>query len=390
MTELQILREISEQFGTPAYIFNVDIFHERIRRVQTALQGKADLCYSIKANPFLIRYLPDSVRYIEVCSPGELTICEKSGVDMRKILFSGVNKTLEDVERAMEDGVGIFTAESRLHVRYIHECAMKRHIRVPVILRLSSGNQFGMDSEELVDIVANRERYAGIELIGLHYYTGTQKKKAKLIAKELQELDAFCQRLKRDYDFTVSHVEYGPGLAVDYFGEDPELTDIQLLEEASVYIREFADTYHLGIEMGRFLAASCGTYLTQVMDVKDTHDIHYAICDGGIHQVKYYGQTMAMQVPEIQVLDPQHSRSEFWSLCGSLCTTADVLVRKAPLTGVGPGCILAFERVGAYSVCEGMSLFLSRDLPKVLAYTRDQGVVLLRDRIVTDSLNTSI
>ena len=124
------------------------------------------------------------------------------------------------------------------------------------------------------------------------------------------------------------------------------------------------------------------------MDTKVTHGINYAICDGGINHLKYYGQTMAMQVPHITVYRPVGDKAENWSLCGSLCTTADVLVRKAELTGAGAGSVLVFDRAGAYSVTEGLALFLSRPMPNIYIYSENGGLIKLRGQILTDPLNT--
>ena len=86
---------------TPAYVFDTDKFAARAQKTASALGDNIPLCYSIKANPFLIKHLPSCVQWLEVCSPGELTICENTGIDLGRIIFSGVNKTQEDVERAM-------------------------------------------------------------------------------------------------------------------------------------------------------------------------------------------------------------------------------------------------------------------------------------------------
>lgn len=373
---------------TPAYVFDTDKFAARAQKTASALGDNIPLCYSIKANPFLIKHLPSCVQWLEVCSPGELTICENTGIDLGRIIFSGVNKTQEDVERAMADGVGIFTAESLLHAELINDCAVKNGKTVPIILRLSCGNQFGMDESDIRKIICGRDEYKGLDIKGLHYYTGTQKKKAAIIRDELAVLEDLIESLKKDYGFCTDHVEYGPGLACDYFGKEPEETDMLLLSEASEYLREFAQKYPLSIEMGRFLASDCGSYLTKIMDTKVTHGINYAICDGGINHLKYYGQTMAMQVPHITVYRPVGDKAENWSLCGSLCTTADVLVRKAELTGAGAGSVLVFDRAGAYSVTEGLALFLSRPMPNIYIYSENGGLIKLRGQILTDPLNT--
>ncbi len=87
---------------------------------------------------------------------------------------------------------------------------------------------------------------------------------------------------------------------------------------------------------------------------------------------------MAMQIPPMEVYERADNEERDWSVCGSLCTTADVLVRKVRLTGLGEGSVLAFHRVGAYSVCEGISLFLSRELPAVYMIDKHGEEKLLR------------
>ena len=138
--------------------------------------------------------------------------------------------------------------------------------------------------------------------------------------------------------------------------------------------------------MGRFLAASCGTYLTSVADIKNNCGNEYVICDGGINHLKYYGQTMAMQVPPVCVLG-RSGMEKSYTLCGSLCTTADLLVRKAELPRLDIGDVLSFGRCGAYSVTEGTALFLSRTMPRIIMYSEESGAQLIRDFFDTDKLN---
>ncbi|ADU21565.1 alanine racemase [Ruminococcus albus] len=385
--EKEILKNAALTLGTPCYIFDTDVFAKRAAAVKNAFGDRVGLCYSIKANPFLLAALPEEFSYIEVCSPGELSICENVGAPLDKIIFSGVNKTGEDIARAYADGVAIFTAESRLHAELINECAVKNGGRVKLILRLAHGSQFGMDKSDLLDIIDRREQFAGVEIIGLHYFTGTQKTKVKTIEKELALLDELCAELENEHGYKPSHIEYGTGLAVEYYKDFTESTDIALLEEASAVIRPFAEKYPLTVEMGRFFAAECGSYLTKIMDIKTTNDLKYVICDGGINHVNYYGQNMAMKVPPIEVIEKTGEEKDY-CLCGSLCTTADILVRKATLPTLERGDIIAFSKCGAYSVAEGIAAFLSRDMPAVALFSEKDGLVSQRGHVATHPLNT--
>lgn len=369
---------------------------------------------------------------MEVCSPGELEICIALGVKPESIIYSGVMKEKCDIERAVSYGVGILTCESIRHAMLIsdvmsegtHETGFVK-TKAQVILRLTSGNQFGMSLDDIEYIISQPDEFKGITVMGIHYYSGTQKSLRK-INKDLEKIKSALSVLKEKYSFEPQLVEYGPGLCVEYFEDDWQEKEKQSLDEAAEVLREFAEEYPLGIEMGRFLAASCGKYYTQVKDLKSTGDANYAILDGGIHHLNYFGQRMAMQVPPISIYradeiyfgeklgeikgtagpigntfngcevseNEERTGVEFtelpdtdYTLCGSLCTVADVLVREVKLKKLELGDVLEFGHCGAYSVTEAPALFLSRQLPAIYAYSKEYGYECLREHIPAAEIN---
>ena len=399
---------------TPYYVFDTDEFAKRAAMIRAALDCKGGrripLCFSIKANPFLLHRLPEGLDHVEVCSPGELEICIALGVKPESIIYSGVMKEKCDIERAVSYGAGILTCESIRHAALISEVMLEciqegaheaefAETKAHVILRLTSGNQFGMSLEDIEYIISHPDEFKGIAVMGIHYYSGTQKSLRK-INKDLEKIKSALTMLKDKYSFEPQLVEYGPGLCVEYFEEDWQKREIQALDEAAEVLREFAVEYPLGIEMGRFLAASCGKYYTQVKDLKSTGDANYAILDGGIHHLNYFGQRMAMQVPPIKVYAGEVSENEEkngveltelpdtdYTLCGSLCTVADVLVREVKLKKLELGDVLEFGHCGAYSVTEAPALFLSRQLPAIYAYSKECGYECLREHIPAAEIN---
>lgn len=387
------LTSLLPDLGTPSYIYDLDEFNRRAQLVKKYFGDSIGMCFSIKANAFLLGRLPEIFDKIEVCSPGELTICEKTGVDMDKIIFSGVNKTYEDVERAADDRVGTFTAESRLHLELINSAALRRNTVFPLLLRVTDnkgGSQFGMEEAEVLDIIAHRDDFKGVRIVGLHYFTGTQKRKPKPIERELAYLSELIDRIRADYSFDVERIEYGTGLAVDYFDSDADASEEERLASVAPALRELAEKAELTVEMGRFFAASCGYYLTKVIDVKTNFDINYAVVDGGLNQLKYDGQIQGMQIPKIIHLSGNEPAGEtkLWTLCGSLCTTADVLARGVELDNLQIGDTLVFCRTGAYSAMEGMAVFLSREMPVISVYSEEKGLTVLRERLYSDVFNT--
>ena len=399
---------------TPYYVFDTDEFAKRAAMIRAALDCKGGrripLCFSIKANPFLLHRLPEGLDHVEVCSPGELEICIALGVKPESIIYSGVMKEKCDIERAVSYGAGILTCESIRHAALISEVMLERmpegaheaefaETKTHVILRLTSGNQFGMSLDDIEYIISHPDEFKGIAVMGIHYYSGTQKSLRK-INKDLEKIKSALTGLKEKYGFEPQLVEYGPGLCVEYFEDDWQEREKQSLDEAAEVLREFAVEYPLGIEMGRFLAASCGKYYTQVKDLKSTGDANYAILDGGIHHLNYFGQRMAMQVPPIKVYAGEVSENEErtgvkftelpdtdYTLCGSLCTVADVLVREVKLKKLELGDVLEFGHCGAYSVTEAPALFLSRQLPAIYAYSKEYGYECLREHIPAAEIN---
>ena len=376
-------------YGTPSFVFDEVQLATRMRDIKDIVGETVRLCYSIKANPFLLPAMAQLTEKLEVCSPGEMDICIAEHAAPETILVSGVNKTLPDILAALDYGVRDFTAESPLHVRLLHEAAQQRNVTLRVLLRLSAGTQFGMDESDLRAAIADRERTPHLDIVGLHYFAGTQRKKLTEQKKELDMLRALMDSLREDYGFVTRRLEYGPGLYYPYFAHEDDSDTLTPLREIAPDLRKMAEITDLTVEMGRFFVSECGYYLTRVADVKTIRGGRCAILDGGMHHVNYIGSNMGMRVPHILHCPAdgrQPGESEDVMLCGSLCTTADVLVRKASLPALCVGDVLCFTRIGAYSVTEGPALFLSRDMPRILLLG-ENGPRLARDVIHTSSLN---
>ena len=437
-------QDVWERLGTPAYVFDLDCLEERIRMIRAHLGKQIRLVYAMKANPFLVEPLIGLVDGFEVCSPGEERICARVGVPGEMLVLSGVNKEEENFADLMDRyrDLPLYTAESAAQVRMLDRLARERDLTVRTLLRVSDGNQFGMDESVLRDVVQNRTAYPGLHLEGIQLFTGTQKKPRR-ISKEIDRLDAIlCDLRSRCGPGILDEAEYGPGLAVSYFEDDPPRPEDEALDALREKLENMRFDGHITLEMGRFIAAPCGSYLTKIVDVKENDGTNYVIVDGGIHQVNYYGQNMAMKIPSIRICQNHICRDEAAragakadsqetagtavqetagtaaqetagtaaqeaagtavqgpagpaasegdlprvTICGSLCTTADVLVREFSAGGLQPGDVLVFEKTGAYAVTEGISLFLSRDLPRVWLYAQGKWT-LIREKYMTEELN---
>ena len=125
------------------------------------------------------------------------------------------------------------------------------------------------------------------------------------------------------------------------------------------------------------------------MDIKQNHSENYAIVDGGMHQIVYFGQFMAMKHPKIRLFPEREDEdTQEWNICGSLCTVNDILVKRLPLSNLQIGDVLVFAKTGAYCMTEGISLFLTRELPEVVLLGTDGKFTTVRKPAETELFNT--
>lgn len=376
MSANALYEELALDYGTPLYFFDKDVAVNRVKEIQKRLKANTKLCYAIKANAFLLKMLKDEDILFEVCSPGELSICEKYDVAPEKIVFSGVCKTQKDVSRAYNLKVNTITVESKNHFEYLLNAAKNgdRHSQ-DFIIRLTSGNQFGMSKDDVYDCIEKLKELSVLNLNfrGIHFFTGTQKK-LKKIQEEILFIESFCDEVKNKTGIEFNSIEYGPGLSYNYFSDENESNNFTELDEFSSLIK--GSRYNYVVELGRFIASPCGKYITRIMDVKtDTNSesgkaLRYVIIDGGINHINYYGQIMGMKNPKVEHSGsfPAGSEKQDYTIAGSLCTTADIVLRKLPLSNPSAGDLLIFNDIGAYSVTEGIYLFLSHSLPAVVMH----------------------
>lgn len=384
---VDIIKKELNNLGTPAYIFDLDKLKTRVLNIKKILGSKANICYAMKANPFIIRPMDKYIDKYEVCSPGEYEICHRHNIAPEKIVVSGVNKTYESMDRILElsKGLGIFTIESEKHYEILSKLCKEKQLIINVLIRLSSGNQFGVDKENFERLANLVAEDSNLVLYGIHYYSGTQKKMKKIV-KEIEMLCEYRQYLKDNYNIELHELEYGPGLIFNYFESDTGYGFEEQLTELKEVLNSACQYEEITLEMGRFIASECGSYCTSVVDIKKNEDYNYCIVDGGIHQLNYYGQTMGMKKPYMDIISDSKDLTK-WNVCGSLCTVNDVILRDAMLPELTVGDILVFKNCGAYSVTEGMALFLSRELPKVMFYDKENGFRIVRRQIGTDFIN---
>lgn len=374
---------------TAYYVFDLGRVRERIAYLRQLLGTEVSLAYAVKANTFIIEGMIPYVERLEVCSPGEAAICEWLGVPPEKMVISGVYKTPSFIERSVISAPGrIYTVESLTQFQLLRELSEKYQKRLPVLLRLTNDSQFGINEEDIRSIIAGRAEYPYLDILGIQFFSGTQKTSGKKLAREIRHLDELLVSLEEEYGYRAEELEYGTGFPVSYY-DGESLDEEALITGFAEVLQGMTCKPKITLELGRSIAACCGKYYTHVVDKKRNKGQNYLLVDGGMHQLVYFGQYMGMKHPILSVCGKETEPStDSWNICGSLCSMNDILAKQVPLPEVSIGDTLCFENAGAYCMTEGMALFLSREIPAVYLVSEDGRRVLVRKPFETARLNT--
>ena len=414
--------KVINEIGTPAYVYDVAAIEERIKYLREKLG--ASILYAVKANSFIVKEIEEEIDGYEICSKGEFDICNSLNINRGKMVISGVHKDRPSIEEMMEkyDDIYKYTIESVNQWKLLTDVAKKYGRKITTLIRLTSGNQFGVSPEDLKYIIANNDESV-IKIAGIEYFSGTQKHSIKKINKEADKLIDLIDSLREEFDFEVEEIEYCPGLPIFYY-QGEEFDEEAFLDEVRLALDRIKEKgVKLSLEVGRSLVAKAGRYYSAVVDMKSNKNGNFIILDGGINHLVYYGGTLGMRIPHFQVVrvtdeeainlndDNQVEKLSkdvnavdamsgepvvgtedengliTYNLHGSLCTVNDILVKNINSKRLKLGDVFVFENVGAYSSTEGISLFLSRDLPKIALYQKDGSIKVVRDVIKTSEIN---
>lgn len=381
------INDIIKSRETSFYVFDTAKLRKRISDLRKSLPERIRICYAVKANTFIAGAIKNDADCFEICSPGEAHICDKIGIPPEKTVISGLYKTPSHIEELVKSSDGrTYTAESRTQLTLLASLAVKYKKNLRVLLRVTNDSQFGMDRQDALAALTDSSLDA-LTFTGLQYFSGTQKTSLKKLKRELTFMHDTFSEAREIYGEALSTLEYGTGFPVMYF-TDEEFDESEFLAGFSSLIDGLCDIPEITLELGRSIAASCGSYYTHVVDIKKNKGLNYAITDGGMHQLVYYGQQMAMRRPFFSVCGKENEEAtEKYNICGSLCSMNDIILKNAPLPEIKIGDTLRFDNTGAYCATEGIALFLSRELPAVYLFD-GENAECVREPFETAIFNT--
>lgn len=382
------LSQIEHLVGrTPFYAYDKSLISNTVKALKTALPKGIELHYAIKANPYpsLVHLMSQLVDGFDVASKKEMLLALQSGMSSTNISFAGPGKTIQDINAAIIAGITLH-AESISEVERIlaqgKSLAIKPHVALrvnPKFEMKSSGmtmgggaKPFGIDEEQLPDLISNLP-YEHIHFRGFHIYAGSQNLNTAAIIDMHHNIFKLVKQLVSLVPVDIDYINIGGGLGIPYFPGEERLTITPITNNLSNLMSEYRSELQnitLIMELGRYLVAEAGVYVSKIIDCKNSRGTNYLVCDGGLHHhlanSGNFGQVIRKNYPvaignkiEIDEGKPLFE-TENVSIVGPLCTPLDIIANNINLPKAIVGDYIVVYQSGAYGATASPQDFLSQ------------------------------
>ncbi|MFH2202343.1 MAG: diaminopimelate decarboxylase [Elusimicrobiota bacterium] len=355
------VERIARRLGTPVYIYSAKGIQDRYREYRTAFSGSSALiCYALKANSNLAicRLLAGEGAGADVVSGGELLRGLRAGFRAGDIVFSGVGKTIDELDLALRHGVRAINVESAEELEVLAKLARRRRRRAPIAIRInpdvdaathahiSTGrarDKFGVGSAAALELYRRAAADKWLEPAGIHCHIGSQitrlgpyRRALRIIARLLRRLQTAGVRLR--------HIDIGGGMGIAY-GKGAPLSPRSLAELVNRELLDFRDM-SLILEPGRSLVGEAGLLATKVLYRKARGRRNFVIVDAGMTDLlrpALYGARH--EIVPVTLSRRQPTRVD---IVGPVCESTDVFARGRKLPLPAAGDVLAVLQAGAY------------------------------------------
>jgi len=383
-----ILNEVAGRFGAPSYVYFIDGILAQIDRLHEVFENRFGISYAVKANPSLA--VLDRIRHkiatLDVSSIGEVERALDADYPAEKLTFSGPAKRMFELERAVEVGVGEMVCESLDEIEILDRLAGEAGKRMSFLIRINpktmprkfglsmSGrsSQFGIDEEQLDEVMAKRDEWENLDFIGFHIYSATNSLDEDAIAENFALFIELFARFSSAHNLTPQKLIFGSGFGIPHLLEEEPLDTDRLAELINPQIDAMRANPPLAsadcvLEMGRFLVGPNGYFLTSVVREKQSRGKEIRMCDAGFnnHLVAcgMMGTIIRRDWRFTKITEPTDGATQQYLLTGPLCTTLDALAMQVELPSLEVGDVLAVEMSGAYGLTCSPTRFISHPEP---------------------------
>ena len=376
------IADLAEEFGTPTYVYSRSALESSYREYADALAAHpaghdALVCYAIKANSNLaiLQTFARMGAGFDIVSGGELRRVLKAGAAPDKVVFSGVGKSVEEIEFALETGIHCFNVESIPELARLDEVAGRLGKTAPVSLRvnpdvdpkthpyISTGlksNKFGVAYADARRTYREAAALSNLQVIGIDCHIGSQILEIDPFVEALDKLLVLIDQLAAD-GIRLEHLDLGGGLGIRY-------QDGQVPPKVADYLLPILDRLldrglRLVLEPGRRLVGNAGCLLTRVEFLKDGEEKHFAIVDAAMNDLMRPALYDAWHdiVPVVERVGV----AKAWEIVGPVCESGDFLGHDRVLA-LEPGDLLAVMSAGAYGMAMSSNYNARRRAAEVL------------------------
>ena len=357
------IENIAKRYGTPAYCYSFEKLKNNIQNFKRSFSSFSPLiCFAIKSNTNinLIREIKNFGLGADVVSIGELMMALKAGINPKKIVFSGVGKTTNEITFAIDKKILLINAESKSEILEINRIAKLKKKRVQIGIRLnpntdaktlsqiSTGkkeNKFGVNSKTFVELVNYCKASKNIDLKCLSVHIGSQILDYKPYIKMLKIVSKVINNINHDFEF----IDLGGGMGIPYNTNDKKLN----YSKYNIAIKKFLKNHNSKIifEPGRSIIGNTGTLISKVIYIKKNNRKDFVILDAAMNDLMrpaLYG-SVHKTLPSIKTGKNSKNIQEF---VGPICESTDKFITLRKFQKVKEKDIITICDVGAY----GMSL----------------------------------
>ena len=362
------LERLAARYGTPLYVYSSQMIRERLRAFRRAFRSLPHtICYSVKASSTLgiLRLVEREGAGFDVVSGGELErVLRVNRSASRNTVFSGVGKTVAEMELALKAGILLFNVESASELRMLAATAarLKKHAAVALRVNpdipakthpyISTGlheHKFGVPIQEARELYAEASRQPYLKIAGVSVHIGSQIVDSASFAAALKRVAELVREL-RGLGHSIEYVDAGGGLGISYEGESPNFST-QIADYSGAVIAQLRGlNVHLLLEPGRSIVAASGALLMRVIYRKTNNKKRFLIVDAGMNDLlrpSLYGAYH-------EIVPVRSSEAtETADVVGPVCETGDFFARGRKLPVTKEGDLLAILDAGAYGSALG-------------------------------------
>ena len=368
---------LAEEFGTPLYVFDESTLRQKCREFKdefTGLHPDTLVIYASKAflNRALALILKEESLGLDVVSGGELSIAQSVDFPPDKVYFHGNNKTPEELNLALELGVGRIVVDNFYELDLLNKLAGKRRINQNILLRVSPGvdphthqhtttgtieSKFGfpLATGQAEAAVNQASSASNLNLLGLHFHLGSPVSEIQPYELAIELVLGFARGMSQKFGFNLREFDIGGGFAVPYTLDSVVPTTTDYARAVTGKLDSLTSELRLSgprliVEPGRAIVAQAGVALYKVGAVKEIPGVKKYVCvDGGISdniRPALYGAKYEALVAN----RASQAGRDIVTIAGKLCESGDILTKDVNLTAAHPGDIIAIPVCGAYSI----------------------------------------